>query len=183
VFEIYRDEEIEGLKILDLCAGCGIVGLDFLFHCQNELGTQPSAADFLETQAIYEAHFLKNAVNIRNIPLRFLNSNYNNLLDDKTASKYDLIICNPPYFRNGHGKLSQSSFKNRCRFYLDSDFESLLIAIANSLKPAGAAYVLLKESPEHRWSPFTEAKSFLKSCIVENFDKIRSTNLIRITKL
>jgi tRNA1Val (adenine37-N6)-methyltransferase len=146
VFELLHGVDLAGKRVLDLCAGCGIVGLDFLFHRQNAGMSLPLRCDFLEIQECYEPFFRANAGNIET-ETHFITANYSSLLQGK--AKYDLILCNPPYFREGQGAYSPNQFKNRCRFYLDSDFATLIQSMANSLNPKGRAFLLLRDLSAH----------------------------------
>ena len=47
-------------KIADLCAGCGVVGLELLFHLNRRDGLSPTLIDFFEIQDEYRPHFEKN---------------------------------------------------------------------------------------------------------------------------
>ncbi|MEQ1722948.1 MAG: SAM-dependent methyltransferase, partial [Pseudobdellovibrio sp.] len=96
--------------------------------------------------------------------------------------KYDLIISNPPYFRKEAGLLSPNEFKNRCRFFLDSDFTSLIKAIEYSLAKGGRAFVLLKSLEEHGVSIEKEFHSLKSSLGLQNLGLIRDTSLYCITK-
>lgn len=185
VFEIYKNTSVEKLRGLDLCSGCGVIGLDFLFHCYNETQKSFREFDFLEVQDVYAEHFSTNVERLGSIPteLSFLNKNYSELHSEKFANTYDLILCNPPYFHQGQGKLSPSEFKNRCRFFLDSDFKSLLQGIAHALKPQGQAYVLLRDQKEHGWNSFEEAQKVLSDMQLEKLEDIRGTDLVKITKV
>ncbi len=129
--------------MLDLCSGCGIVGLDFLYHCQQAKREMPLIADFVEVQEIYQPHFKINASFV-SAPTRFLLGNYKDL----ESKKYDLIVCNPPFFEIGTGKLSKNLFKNRCRFFIDSTLIDLTKTIERMLKPNGKAFVLSR-TPIH----------------------------------
>ncbi len=179
VFDRVAGQVTEKYKVLDLCAGCGIVGLDFLFHCKEELGFTPATCDFIEVQDEYAKHFRENRRRLGEVKceLKFLAINYSAL--GAQAEKYDLVICNPPYFRVGQGKLSASKFKNRCRFFMDSDFSTLLKSIAYSLKPTGEAYVLLRELDDHGIDAFAEAQALINAHL-EIVADIRGTNLLRI---
>ncbi len=140
----------------------------------------PKNFDFIEVQNVYEKYFEANTIAFGSgLPqVNFLNRNY-----EKTeARKYDLILCNPPYFRPDQGSLSPSEFKNRCRFFIDSDFKSLLEAIGNSLAHKGSAYVLLKDLRAHGTDTTREASEILKSFSVEVVDDIRGTSLVKITQ-
>ena len=185
IFELFSAEKIKALRALDLCAGCGIIGLDFLFHAHKELGVTPRSMDFLEIQEIYQPHFTtnKNRLGPIDCEIRFLQENYLVLTDREFYQNYDLILCNPPYFFPEMGRPSPSDFKNRCRFFIDSDFPSLLSGIANALAPSGQAYILVRDLPQHGWDSQKEIKSLLDpSCEASLLGDIRGTHLVRITK-
>ncbi|XGC80456.1 methyltransferase [Bdellovibrio bacteriovorus] len=185
VFESLEKKDFRSLRALDLCAGCGIIGLDFLFHCKQSSGPVPAQFDFLEVQEIYKSHFEANVKSLGTIPsdIRFLNYNYNELLKLDFHKRYDLVLCNPPYFRHGQGKLSHSEFKNRCRFYLDSDFKTLLLALQNSLSDHGKAFILLRDLSDHGWNAFAEAKEILgPSFNVEKVFDVRGTDVVCLTR-
>ncbi len=184
VFDYYREMNLMPARGLDLCAGCGIIGLDFLFHCQSELERKPQSFDFLEVQSVYANHFSENLhrSKIFNTNIQFLNENYDLLLGADRAQAYDLILCNPPYFYLGQGKLSPSEFKNRCRFFLDSDLKNLIAAIVNSLAPGGSAFILLRDQLEHGWSAKEEVQNLLSARFkMESLDDVRGTGLIKIS--
>lgn len=185
VFEEYAEKNTAPMKGLDLCAGCGIIGLDFLFHLHKEKNKTLSSFDFLEVQDVYAPYFTENAQHLSatGTPLRFLQSNYAVLLQSERTNSYDLILCNPPYFHLKQGKLSPSEFKNRCRFFIDSDFTTLFKGIENALKPQGQAYVLIRNQTEHGWDALQEAKKILSANITWTvLEDIRGTNLVRLTK-
>ena len=171
VFELERNHINRELRVLDLCAGCGIIGLDFLFHCQKELCLTPVQCDFLEIQSVYDEHFRINQSRLQNsvTKMQFIKQNY----AQTHASQYDLILCNPPYFNPAEGQLSPNEFKNRCRFFLDANQDELLTAISNLLTPTGRAYVLSRKI--NLVEPLT-----LKN---ETIGDIRGTPLVRFTKL
>lgn len=134
-------------RVLDLCAGCGVVGLDFLFHCREADLAQPARVDFLEVQdEVYRPHFIENVQRFGEAHsyLNFVAGTFT----EPPPSTYDLILCNPPYFNRGSGKLSPSEFKNRCRFFMDGDKPELISFVRQALKPEGRAYILMREVPE-----------------------------------
>ena len=182
VFEWCRRESFEIDHALDLCAGCGIVGLDFLFHLRQNKLNLPRRFDFLEVQEIYRDHFALNQQRLGGISTRveFLSRNYENL---EAQKNYDLILCNPPYFRPDQGTLSPSEFKNRCRFFIDSDFSHLLKALTQPLSPKGHAFVLLRDLGDHGRNPLIEAQEILgDGFIMERIGDIRGTDLVQIKR-
>jgi tRNA1Val (adenine37-N6)-methyltransferase len=146
---------LKGARALDLCAGCGVVGLDLLVHCQKELRAYPAHVDFIEVQEVYRSHFNLNVQRSQSsTAVRWLTRNYADLQLAEFAHTYDLILCNPPYFEQGMGRLSPSDFKNRCRFLLDCDFSTLIAGLVHALQPKGRAYLLLRDLDAHgrdRW--------------------------------
>ncbi len=170
-------------RTLDLCAGCGIIGLELSLH-QKELMN----IDFLEIQEIYQSYFDKNVDMIYPQPgqmkLNFLMQNYQNLLQSEFENNYDLIVSNPPYFFKGEGLLSPSEFKNRCRFFLDSDFKTLIKAILFVLKPKASAFILVRKGDHHGRIPLEEIKKILnEKALAQVIDHVRGTDIIQIQKL
>lgn len=160
-FEILAQQGFVGNQALDLCAGCGIVGLDFLVHCERAQMPLVQSFDFLEVQDVYLPHFQENLLraDISQTKTEFIVGSYADLQERK--EKYDLIVSNPPYFRVGQGKMSPSEFKNRCRFFIDSDFKTLLESMAETLKDHGQAFFLLRDLSDHGFHAQAEAEKIL----------------------
>lgn len=190
VFEwVQKNPGFKLQSLADLCSGCGIIGLDFLFHLHQHNLAYPSAVDFIEVQNIYKDHFemnqheFKKHTQFDKTQLDFLNLNYAELNQNPSFyEKYDLIICNPPYFQPGHGKLSPSEFKNRCRFYLDSDFKTLIQSIRFSLSNQGVAFVLLRSLADHDIDYDLKSLSETFQLDMQNVGSVRGTDVLRIQK-
>lgn len=170
----------ENLSVLDLCAGCGVVGLELQFHLKTL-----NKIDFLEVQEVYLPYFQKNVEQAQS-PLgqfRFLHMNYADLMQEHFRGVYDVIVSNPPYFFLGEGLLSPNEFKNRCRFFIDSDFKNLINATLFALKPNGRAYLLVRPGSHHGRSLLEEIKNLSNGlATVQVLDEVRGTNIVELAK-
>lgn len=197
-------EQLKSWRVLDLCAGCGVLGFELNFHLP-----EIRHIDFVEVQEIYQSHFehnkklaLEKSTRVARPGLRLVKAdinqaavaspgsapefqfrmmNYERLLSPEEKQKYHLILCNPPYFMPEQGKLSPSDFKNRCRFFLDSSFEKLIEAIDACLDATGEAYLLLRDLEDHGVDLLPEIKRFARGRLkIENLTMIRGTFLLKI---
>jgi tRNA1(Val) A37 N6-methylase TrmN6 len=167
-------------RVLDLCAGVGVIGFELAWHLR-----ELQQIDFVEVQTAYQAHWENNVQMVQrpDVRWRFFQQNYASFQCETAESKYDLVVCNPPYFRLGQGKLSPSELKNRSRFMMDSDWDQLWACLARVLKPQGRAAVLQRSLHDHGFDLRQETLSWLgrnsqaKLSLIER-QEIRGTDLL-----
>jgi tRNA1Val (adenine37-N6)-methyltransferase len=174
--------DLGSLRVLDLCAGCGVIGIELSWYLQAL-----RQIEFIEIQDIYTEYFYQNvaSVNRPELQCRWHLLNYDELHEEQWKGTFDLIISNPPYFQPGHGMLSPSKFKNRCRFYLDSSFANYIRALENSLANNGKAYFLLRPLNHHGFDLFSDIQKILqnKSVTVKKIAHIRGSDIILLEKI
>lgn len=179
-FESHADHG--SLRVLDLCAGCGVIGIELSWHLRSI-----RHIEFIEIQDIYTEYFFQNMANVNRPELQFRWHllNYDELHKNEWEGKFDLILSNPPYFQSGHGMLSPSQFKNRCRFYLDSTFQNYIRALENSLANKGKAYFLLRPLNHHGFDLFSDIQKILQktSVTAKKIAHIRGSDIILLEKL
>jgi tRNA1Val (adenine37-N6)-methyltransferase len=176
--QIQDHKNLESFRVMDLCAGCGVIGFELAWHLRSL-----KMFEFVEVQDIYRFHFEENKkiVNRPDIQWNFHLLNYASLQTEEWKQSVDLVLCNPPYFRLGQGKLSPSEFKNRGRFYIDSDFKNLLESTLWILKPGAEAYLLLRPLQDHAWDMRSELNNQVGGrASMDLVADIRGTDLIRI---
>jgi tRNA1Val (adenine37-N6)-methyltransferase len=176
--QIKDHKNLESFRVMDLCAGCGVIGFELAWHLRSL-----KHFEFVEVQDVYRSHFEENKkiVGRADVEWNFHLLNYESLQTEEWKHSVDLVLCNPPYFRLGQGKLSPSEFKNRCRFYIDSDFKNLIESILWVLKPGAEAYLLLRPLQDHAWDMMSELKQLVSArASVAPISNIRGTDLIRI---
>ena len=89
----------KGDKVIDLCAGSGIVGLHFYalhkdLKSVKEVEIQPELTDLCRRSVEYNG--LQSVFTVDNIPLQELPTGEN--------GRYSLVLCNPPYKKAGSGE-------------------------------------------------------------------------------
>lgn len=173
--------DLRTVRVLDLCAGCGVIGLELSWYLR-----ELRQFDFVEVQEIYTSYFQENVaiVNRPELQLRWHLLNYELLLENEWKEKFDLIVSNPPYFQPTQGMLSPSEFKNRCRFFLDSSMANFIRAIINTLAYQGQAYFLLRSLKQHGYDSYSEVQRIVQhtTATVKKISEIRGTDLILIQK-
>jgi tRNA1(Val) A37 N6-methylase TrmN6 len=123
--------------ILDLGAGCGVIGI--------EIAKRSSARHLtlVELQTEYKNYIEDNCK-------KFLRDEtqveiaISSFQDYQSVKKFDLIVCNPPYYLPGHGELPKIPQRALARTFLVDDWMILVRKIAQSLTVDGSALIVLK---------------------------------------
>lgn len=124
-------------KILDLGAGCGIIGIELANHFQaSELHMLELQEGFRESLSVN----LKNKLNQKTHHQLYMSSFSN--WDPEI--EYDLIVSNPPYYLPGHGMLGPSEERNRARSFQVDNWKVLVAKASAALSDKGIIYFVVK---------------------------------------
>jgi tRNA1(Val) A37 N6-methylase TrmN6 len=179
--QIKSEKDPETFRVLDLCAGCGVIGFELSWHLKGLRNIH-----FMEIQDIYTNHFHNNVSKINRPELKFHwhRKNYEVLQQEVWKDKFDLIVSNPPYFQPEQGMLSSSDIKNRCRFFIDSTYHQYILSLANTLAAEGTAYFLQRPLDHHGSDLFAEAQNSLKNSgvIITKVAQIRACAVMELKK-
>jgi tRNA1Val (adenine37-N6)-methyltransferase len=184
----------DNLFALDLCAGCGVVGLEFERRLRKKMQNQKRVVSwtFLEVQEVYRSHFEQNLHGFLaglspeergDFNAKFLLANYRDVpLDSSLKSKFSLILSNPPYFEEAQGRLPPNPVKARSRFFLDANFDDFIRALNWCLHPRGQAIFLIRDLEAHRVDRLSrlERASSEHRFFWESLEPIRGTGLVRV---
>lgn len=127
-------------NVLDLGAGSGVIGIEL----SNSL--KPLSLTLLEMQSEYMPFLESNVKTQLKVILesRIIQKSFGEWRPDQ---KFDLIVCNPPYYLPGHGKPSLNPQRDMARSFVKDDWKTLLKLIHNGLINDGEAYLVIKNDP------------------------------------
>lgn len=130
-------KKIQASSILDLGAGCGIIGMELARALlPQELVLVELQAEYLPHLELNRSHFLPEKINCEVIISAF--STF------QRQQKFDLIVCNPPYYLPGKGQASENPQRNLARSFIQDGWPVLLKVVRNQLNTAGRGYVVIK---------------------------------------
>lgn len=125
-------------SILDLGAGSGIIGLELA------LKFVPLSLTLVEIQDDFKEHLEKNVSTTgTRVNTEIVISSFGEF---QTSHKFDLIVCNPPYYLPGHGESPVDPRRAIARSFLKDSWDILLRVIENSLSEEGHGFIVLKNN-------------------------------------
>jgi tRNA1Val (adenine37-N6)-methyltransferase len=156
----------DNIDLLDLCSGCGVVGLEFILKTSCSI----SKCDFIEQQSEFKDCLQTNI-------LEFGGSHTFNIhisnFKELTPKKYDLILSNPPYFDSSKNRQGDDLNRNICRFNTNFTFDEYFEFISNSLKDNGICYFVLRENSQELNARYS----------IEIVDKIKNNIIYKMKKV
>lgn len=124
-------------RILDLGAGCGIIGIELA------LALMPNELTLLEVQKEFLPYVQENCK--KKLPSTITHSIILKSFQELTTTKkFDLIVCNPPYYLPGKGELAKNKNRAIARSFLIDSWPILLMKMSEVLDNNGRIFIILK---------------------------------------
>lgn len=121
--------------ILDLGAGCGVIGIELSSHFN------PALLTLVELQNEFHDFLQQNCQ-------KFVKANFEVFITSfglwNPLYKYDLVVCNPPYYLPHSGQQSPDERRGRARSFIYENWEVLIQCIDRSLSNKGRAFLVIK---------------------------------------
>lgn len=126
--------------ILDIGAGSGVIGIELA----NRLHADKVC--LLELQEDFVPHLSVNISGMLNAQTKaeIVRGPFSEF---HPLQKFDLIVCNPPYFMKGHGQESSDPRKHAARTFVEGNWDELLACVTRSLAPGGSAHIVVRRNP------------------------------------
>ncbi len=134
----YVTKNFQGARsILDLCSGCGILGIEITKSIHANKLT------FVEIQPEFLSYLQENCKKFLNeeTEIEIAITSFSKF---QSSHKYDLIVCNPPYYLPGHGEIPKNPQRALARSLMVDSWIILIDKIYDCLHISGAAFLVLK---------------------------------------
>ncbi len=142
--------------LLDLGAGCGVLGLILLYRAASKIRSLTA----FELQAgLAELSRDNMRLNRFQEKMKVVEGDLRNIFNFLEAEAYSTVVCNPPFYKAGAGRSSTNSEALVARHQVACSLEEILSAAAAVLQnrgklfmvyPAEGLGVLLKHLAQHR---------------------------------
>ncbi|MGE3608792.1 MAG: methyltransferase [Bacteriovoracaceae bacterium] len=135
--EFIKNRVSKSHSILDLGAGCGIIGIELAkYYFPVNLILLELQNDFLPSLEKNLQEYLP-----RETKGEIIISSFSNF---KAQRKFDLVVSNPPYYLPKHGEPSSDRRRGLARSFIQDNWTIFLRLLRESLNPEGEGFVVIK---------------------------------------
>ncbi len=169
------DKKLSCGRVLDLGAGCGIIGIELAQNIEMKKLT------LVEIQADYEEYLNRNLELYlpKNIDVEIFWSPFSEL---NLVENFELIICNPPYYLPGHGQKSKDERRMIARTFIRDSWRHLFEIVDRNLSVEGEAVFVLKNDRLILETIFKELKDFKLSFKIHQERDLVILQILRLNK-
>ncbi len=167
-------------KILDMGTGTGILGI---LLCGKTKETQIIGVEIQEEVA----DMAQRSIKLNNLENRFsvIYEDIKNLKQNYVAGSFDAIVTNPPYKKQGTGKINESDTKLISRHEVTTSLEDFILVASYLLKEHGSIYMVHR--PERLSDILTNLHNYKLEpknirFVYPNYEKEPNLILIKATK-
>lgn len=126
-----------GDAILDLGCGCGIISLILAYRHPDVRIAGLEVQD--ELAALAAENVIANGMSDR---IAIVHGDLRRIDQYAAAESFEAVICNPPYGRSGHGRISPRDQRARARHELDAELDDIVRAASYAVKNRGSVVVV-----------------------------------------
>ncbi len=148
----------EPLDILDVGAGCGVVGIEW-FYARNNI----DKVTLIEKQSVFLS---SQKENIKGYEQSFLLLN-EDFLQYKFKTKLDVILTNPPYFIKERSRPSVLEIRNTCRQIEEVNLKKWFSQMFEILKDDGHLFFVFRND-EYKWLSELVSKFNVRESLVRD---------------
>lgn len=126
-------------SVLDLGAGCGIIGLILLYRFSHRISSlsafelQPGLAALCRENVLTNSY--QEKMNVRQGDLRTIRNFF-------PAGSFSTVVCNPPFYTPGRGRTSSNPEALVARHQIECSFDEILSAAAYVVKNKGKLFLI-----------------------------------------
>lgn len=158
--------------VLDLGAGCGVVGIEFVKGAKDSSLWRLTCCEKQNEFAPY----LKKNLSSHKIIAEYQFTSFQNF---SSKVLYDVILFNPPYFDEKKGRSVKDLNRHSCRFFSKDFFSDLVLFINEKLAVNGYFYFLYR-SDQVTIDHYFQKNKYQVSHLAQ---LSKSLSLIRVLKL
>lgn len=133
-------------NILDLCAGCGVVGIEYLNN-HPEPDTIETLT-FIESNQKFEESLTVNIESLVKNKAINIDVTFKDLSQCHLSKKMDVILSNPPFYSIDSHRISENVDRRKCRSFEPGFMEGFLKFLRDNLSPRGHAFFITDKSNE-----------------------------------
>ncbi|MCX5774098.1 MAG: methyltransferase [Fusobacteria bacterium] len=124
--------------ILDIGTGTGIIPLAICVNLLSYKNIIAIEKNYIMSEMAKRTFEIQNIMNITIINQDIMYYN--------PEQKFDVVFCNPPYFKTNYGKLPKNSIKKMARFECDITLEKIIFKVKHILNHEGLFFMCHLES-------------------------------------